>query len=180
MQTTTLNQPCLDEADIFLRTQPNLSDDLQEGMSSLLSAHDGTGRRMEHSQPKIRSQAKVLVADDNPLYRRILMKRIHMLGFPHVDLADTGMCALGAVTVKSYDIALLDAEMKGFSGFAISRAIRAWEKKTNRIHSLVILNAAADLLRYSDMAVSSGANHALYKPMTREILNKIFVKHKYL
>lgn len=67
---------------------------------------------------------RVLVADDEPAYRKLVKQALEMAGC-QVALANDGAQALHMVEQETYDLLLLDVMMPGLDGLALCRRIRA-------------------------------------------------------
>ncbi|HTL68592.1 MAG TPA: PAS domain S-box protein [Lacunisphaera sp.] len=67
---------------------------------------------------------RVLVADDHPANRRLLVDLLQPLGF-EVATADDGRAAVEQAVAQRPDLVLLDLRMPRLDGFAAARAIRA-------------------------------------------------------
>ena len=62
------------------------------------------------------ANAKVLVVDDVPENRDLLVRRLKRLGITAIDQAEHGVEALAAIGSKSYDLVLLDIMMPELGG----------------------------------------------------------------
>lgn len=67
---------------------------------------------------------RVLAADDEPLYRKLLAQTLGVAGY-HVDVAVDGAEALRLTERTSYDLLLLDVMMPGLDGLEVCRQVRA-------------------------------------------------------
>jgi len=114
------------------------------------------------------SKIKVLVVDDEPVYREILTKRLtrRMLD---VSTAGGGDEALESLADREVDVVLLDVKMPGRDGIEICREI----KRTHPLVEVIMLTGHADL---SDAVTGmrQGAFDYLLKPVDAdELVNKI-------
>jgi len=129
------------------------------------------------AHPLSRSSARVLVADENPEYLKRLGATMNMIGFSRLDLVSKGIDAVGAIASKDYDIAILDAEMTGVTGFYLSRTIRSQYAANNWPQPLILLNTGQFPFRYKETAAYNGADFALYKPLSKEELHWVFLSN---
>ena len=108
----------------------------------------------------------VLVADDDPVQRRLLQAILQHAGY-RVALAVDGADAIAAVQRSAPDIALIDAVMPGCSGFEVVAAIRA----TPGLDTLpVIMVSAQDDTQAKIDSFASGVSDYLVKPVDAEEL----------
>ncbi|MCW2246261.1 PAS domain S-box-containing protein [Azospirillum fermentarium] len=73
----------------------------------------------------------ILVAEDNPINRKVILRQLNSLGYA-VHLAADGFEALAAVAERPYGALLTDCHMPGLDGFALTRRIRALEQEAER------------------------------------------------
>jgi two-component system KDP operon response regulator KdpE len=113
------------------------------------------------------NDSRVLIVDDEPQLRRVLMSTLSTLGFV-VAAAETGEAALEKVREEKFDLVLLDINMQGLSGFEICRAIRASSDVS--ILMLTVRNRTEDKVE----ALDSGADGYVTKPFdVNELLARI-------
>jgi DNA-binding response OmpR family regulator len=102
--------------------------------------------------------ARILVVDDEPTPRMAITEALTLMGY-HAEEAASGVEALEALSVASYDLMLLDLRMPGMDGVEVMR----WARKS---HSdlLVIILTAYGTLESAIEAVRAGAADYLLKP----------------
>ena len=66
------------------------------------------------------SPAAVLVVDDVPENRDLLVRRLQRLGINEIEQAANGLEALAAIERRNFDLVLLDIMMRGSTGSACS------------------------------------------------------------
>ncbi|MEL7587100.1 MAG: response regulator [Prolixibacteraceae bacterium] len=88
------------------------------------------------------SNLSLLVADDNPVNRRIvtLLLKGHLR---EVDVAFNGSEALSKFMQKPYDVILMDINMPDMNGYEATAAIRMYEAKNFRHKKSVIIALTA-------------------------------------
>jgi len=72
-----------------------------------------------------RSSCRVLVAEDNPVNQKLVLRFLRRLGFRRVDLAENGALAVEAARAAHYDVILMDCQMPVMDGYEATRSIRA-------------------------------------------------------
>jgi CheY-like chemotaxis protein len=70
-----------------------------------------------------RYPARILVAEDNPVNQRVIMRLLQKLGYAPVAV-NNGVEAVNAVKAAPYDLVLMDVEMPELDGPAATRAVR--------------------------------------------------------
>ena len=107
----------------------------------------------------------VLVAEDNPVNRRLLEVMLTKQGYV-VRTTEDGVQALSAVERERPDILLLDIQMPGLTGPDVARRIRAREEQL-RSPRLPILAVTANAFKGDrDACVAAGMDDFLAKPFT--------------
>lgn len=111
---------------------------------------------------------RVLVADDNPLNRRTLVRLLKDLGHTGV-VVDDGQRALECLRQRSFDLLLLDDYMPGLDGVRTLAEIRRLEAGSGR-HLPVIMCTGHDLPEDRQRYLGLGADGYLCKPPGLETL----------
>ena len=70
------------------------------------------------------SQAKILVAEDNPINQLVLIELTKQLGYHHVTVVDNGQEAVDAAQEGHFDLILMDCRMPVLDGYAATEKIR--------------------------------------------------------
>jgi sigma-B regulation protein RsbU (phosphoserine phosphatase) len=115
----------------------------------------------------INPAAKILVVDDVPENRDLLVRRLGRLGFNAVDQAENGVQALAAIRARAYDLVLLDIMMPELDGFGVLAALRE-EGRINELPVIVIsaLNEIEPVVR----CIEFGADDFIFKPFNPTLL----------
>lgn len=123
-------------------------------------------------------QTKVLVAEDEDIIRRGVVKyiQLHTDRFDTVYEAENGQEALDIILKYRPDIVLLDIQMPKMDGITIMQKL----SKTN-IHPLVVILSGYDEFSYAQNALRYGAKEYLLKPVRAsdilQCLNKLADKY---
>jgi len=112
---------------------------------------------------------KILVVDDSPTMRRILLNTVQKAGYSEVNVAEDGKDALAKLMAGEYDLLMTDWNMPNMNGLELIETVRADDK----IRSIPILmvttrNMKDDIVN----AVKAGANGYIVKPFDAKTLNK--------
>jgi CheY-like chemotaxis protein len=81
---------------------------------------------MPRSAPPTALRARVLVCEDNPMNRKVLVAMLGKLGHEPVMVED-GLAAWELLAKEAFDVVLTDVEMPGLDGIELTRRLRARE-----------------------------------------------------
>lgn len=110
------------------------------------------------------SQDRVLVVEDDPSIRRILLLQLEAAGYKTLEAPD-GLAALQLLEREVPDLVLLDMMMPNMDGHAVCRAIRA----DRRLRHLPVVFLTAKVTIDSKLeGLDEGANDYLTKPYDRK------------
>lgn len=84
------------------------------------------------------AQRRVLVAEDEPLNRKVMQRFLDRLGCVDVAMAEDGAKAVEIFRRESFDIVFLDLEMPCCDGFTAARAMRGIEQAESRPPARII------------------------------------------
>ncbi|HEX2853011.1 MAG TPA: adenylate/guanylate cyclase domain-containing protein [Opitutaceae bacterium] len=108
----------------------------------------------------------LLVVDDEPLNREMLMRRLKRMGFTATG-AENGLLALEQLTKETFDLVLLDILMPELDGFKTLERLKADEKLR---HLPVIMLTALDEASSTVRCIEAGAEDYVPKPFNPVIL----------
>ncbi len=107
--------------------------------------------------------ARVLVAEDNAINRRVISMQLATMGLA-IDMANDGKQALEALAAKEYDLLLTDCHMPEMDGFELTRRVRETEKNTGRRMPIIAITANA-FEGESERFRAAGMDDYLCKPV---------------
>ncbi|MBA2690206.1 MAG: response regulator [Burkholderiales bacterium] len=145
--------------------------DLAEAVNTILGVRkeDYTPTLVtRHSLREKRQGATVLLIEDD---RSSQLLAAHFLDRGHfsVALAANGPEALTMAEQQQFDLILLDMELKGLDGIAMTRQIRAMEKSTGGQVPIIAITAGASAEREKRYK-AAGITDVLLKPLQRDRL----------
>ncbi len=108
----------------------------------------------------------VLVADDDPVMRLLMLEMLAQVGLDAVEASD-GRAAVASFRDNAPDLVLLDVDMPLLDGFSVCRAIRKLESSS---HIPVIMVTGGDDLEAVTQAYEAGATDFVSKPINWPIL----------
>ena len=119
------------------------------------------------SNNRIRSTKRVLIADDDPLIRRLVSAAVTSEGFIPVVVEDGRAAFRMLQSDADFTAALFDMSMPGLNGIDVIRHMRT-ERRLQRI-PVMLITADQDLKVMSD-SFAAGAVAFLSKPLTLDKL----------
>lgn len=125
--------------------------------------------KREQSQ-EIRKGIKILLAEDNPVNRKIVTKVLTKLDCI-VDTAENGQIAVDKFIQNKYDLIFMDCQMPVLDGLEATRKIRDLEILTQTHIKIFALtaNTVEDAL---NECISSGMDDCLSKPINKKLLKQ--------
>jgi PAS domain S-box-containing protein len=127
----------------------------------------------------ILTQARILLAEDNPINRRFCLLVLEGLG-TSADTAVNGLDALKRVGQKDYDIILMDCNMPELDGYDTTRAIRQLESlrhENRRRHTRIIALTANAVVGERERCLEAGMDDYLSKPINSTQLKEALIRH---
>ncbi len=110
---------------------------------------------------------KLLVVDDNPQNRDLLLRRLTGSGY-QIEIAEDGEQALEKINQAHYDLVLLDQMMPGMSGLDLLRLLRATYSPSQL--PVIMVSALNDSEAIVD-AFDLGANDFVVKPIDLRVMD---------
>jgi sigma-B regulation protein RsbU (phosphoserine phosphatase) len=119
------------------------------------------------NQPLAQNSSSVLVVDDVPENRDLLVRRLKRLGIEKVDQAPNGVEALKAIASRSFDLVLLDIMMPELDGFGVLERLKS-EGRTGDLPIVVI--SAINEIEPIARCIELGAEDFIFKPFNPTLL----------
>ena len=121
--------------------------------------------------PRIKAGARVLLADDHAINRRLVLKQLEKIGCD-VCAVNDGKQAVEAALGERFDVVLMDCRMPLMDGFAATKRIREAEGLSGVRVPIVAITANA---RPEDRAacLAAGMDDCIAKPIAREVLERV-------
>ncbi|MBF0418056.1 MAG: response regulator [Magnetococcales bacterium] len=126
--------------------------------------------------PERLAQARILLTEDNPLNRAVIVKMFRRLGVVP-DLAATGTEVRNLVESRRYDIVLLDLELPDISGYDLAIWLRTREKRLSLKPLTLIAFTASTLTSDRQTCQEVGMDDFLGKPAGIDALDAMLRKH---
>ncbi len=124
-----------------------------------------TARRKAPSAAGAESEGTlVLVADDHPINRLLLMRQVTVLGYA-CEAAEDGREALDLWKSGRFSLVITDCNMPEMDGYELTRAIRALEAGSPRRRTSIIACTANALKGEADKCYAAGMDDYIAKPV---------------
>ncbi len=120
------------------------------------------------------SRLTVLLAEDNPVNRKVAEKMLARLGYDVV-VARDGVEAVAAFRENRIDLILMDVQMPEKDGLGATKEIRLLEAESGG-HVPVIALTAHAMKGDREICVTAGMDDYLTKPISREVLKETLSK----
>jgi len=118
----------------------------------------------------------VLLAEDDPVGRRIALKRLQGSGFDVEEVSD-GLAAWDKVQKQKYDLLLTDIRMPGLDGMSLTKKIREYEVAQGKKAMLIIGLSAYALEEVKNDALACGMDAFVSKPVDMTTLMAKLEEH---
>lgn len=117
---------------------------------------------------------RVLVVEDDPLNAELLRRHVEAAGYAADDAA-TADAAVERAARGGYHLILLDLTLPGVSGLVAARSIRQGAMPNCNVPIIAV--SGRDEPGARDIALASGINDYLLKPVSREMLYECMHRH---
>jgi predicted signal transduction protein with EAL and GGDEF domain/FixJ family two-component response regulator len=131
-----------------------------------MPANNATQRASQAGNRSPHSPAIVLVADDDPVMRLLMVEMLDSVGLAAIE-AEDGAQAVALARERSPDLILMDVEMPQMDGFSACRAIR---DASNGATVPIVMVTGSDDLEAVTNAYEAGATDFVSKPINWPIL----------
>ncbi|HET8932775.1 MAG TPA: ATP-binding protein [Polyangiales bacterium] len=122
---------------------------------------------------RLSSQLRVLVVDDSALNRAVAKQMLERLGC-EATLCESGEAALEKLMLESFDIVLMDCQMRGLDGYATTRRLRMMSGSLSTLPVIAVTANAFEDDRKA--ALEAGMNDLLAKPFGLPDLERLLIR----
>jgi signal transduction histidine kinase/ActR/RegA family two-component response regulator len=120
------------------------------------------------------SQRRVLVAEDNAVNQRLMIRSLEKLGC-RVDVAATGIEALKKWEICDYGLVLMDCQMPEMDGYEATAQIRSREH--GRVRTPIVAVTANAMAGDQERCLRNGMDDYLSKPICLDELRRVVDRH---
>jgi two-component system sensor histidine kinase/response regulator len=129
-------------------------------------SQSGTGAASAEMQGK---KARVLIAEDNQINQKLLVRILQKLGYPS-DVVSNGREALAALKKEAYAFVFMDIQMPEMDGYEATRAIR--QHYHVRTQPRIVAMTANAMREDRQMCLDAGMDDYLSKPVLIEDIDR--------
>jgi CheY-like chemotaxis protein len=144
--------------------KPILPSVLRHNLSRLFEVDLGEQASAEEDFQSLR----ILIAEDNPINRKLLGGMLKSLGFD-VDTVNDGPSVLEALAKSAYDLILMDCQMPGMDGDEVTRVIREGRHGVRGQPCVVAITADVSA-NHREKCMQAGMDDFLAKPVRLDML----------
>jgi two-component system chemotaxis response regulator CheY len=113
---------------------------------------------------------RILIVEDSPAMRQLLMLAIRRFPEVEVDEVGDGVAALKALAQTSYDVVFVDLNMPVLDGMKLIKRMREDARYAATKIVVVTTEESADVERH---ALELGANQYVRKPVNRKAIERV-------
>jgi two-component system sensor histidine kinase/response regulator len=162
-------------------TKPLKQSALMDGISTALfggSEEPSRERRTATGEVPIDRSVRILLAEDNPVNQKLMLRQLNKLGFT-ADPVSSGIEVLEVLRRISYDIVLMDCQMPEMDGYDATRAIRKNESESPSKQRLPIIALTANSLAGDrEKCIQCGMDDYISKPVDVDRLRAVLKRWK--
>lgn len=131
--------------------------------------HHLTASVMSGTTPVPGAAKKILVVDDSPMNRDVLVGMLERLGY-QTNAVKNGQQAIDILEEQTYHLIFMDCEMPVLDGYAATREIRRREQTQGKLHTPIVALTAHTLHEHYQQSREAGMDDYLTKPLRLQTL----------
>ena len=157
---------------ILCVNKPVLPSELRLALFKITGSNDelGTESDAEAEQIGNNNELRILIAEDNPVNRRVLTGMLSSLNYS-AECVEDGPAVLAALEDTPYDVVLMDCQMPGMDGEEVTEQIRQDRHRFRKQPVIVAITADASL-EHRSACLTAGMDDFIAKPLRLEKLRK--------
>ncbi|CAB9514169.1 sensor kinase/phosphatase LuxQ [Seminavis robusta] len=107
---------------------------------------------------------KVLIAEDNVINQKVLVRCLQRIGIKEIDVVDNGQKAVDTWQKKDYSLLFMDLQMPVMDGIEATRIISKKKEELGQEYPKVVFLTAHALKDYQEQAAGAGGDGFISKP----------------
>ena len=141
-----------------------------EGLSAAASSAVSTERREAPSAQEAEAEGTlVLVVDDHPINRLVLLRQVNTLGYA-AEAAQDGVEATERWSSGRFGLVITDCQMPEMDGYELARHIREVEARSSNVRVPIIACTATPLGDEEEKCLAAGMDDYVAKPIQLSVL----------
>jgi len=129
----------------------------------------------DHQYSKF-SPLKILVAEDTPVNKKVIMNQLKNLGY-EAFLVENGQEVIDQLGKENYDLILMDCQMPVLNGYQSTQQIRQQEKQENQNQHIIIIGLTASAMEVNKQkCFEAGMDDYITKPASTNDLEIVLKK----
>jgi hypothetical protein len=157
---------------ILCVNKPVLPSELHLALFKLTGSNEEHGAESDVESEQIGNdnELRILIAEDNPVNRRVLTGMLSSLNYS-TECVEDGPAVLAALENTPYDVVLMDCQMPGMDGEQVTEQIRQDRHRFRKQPVIVAITADASL-EHRSACLTAGMDDFIAKPLRLEKLRK--------
>ena len=124
------------------------------------------------ADPRPNWQGKILVAEDNPINQKIVVRLLERRGLI-VDTAMNGRDAVQMASDNQYAMIFMDCQMPEMDGYQATGALRAREETESGVRTPIVAMTANAMVGDRELCLRAGMDDYVSKPLTVTELERV-------
>jgi CheY-like chemotaxis protein len=138
----------------------------------VISAEGNKHSQILSAEFATRHPLRLLIAEDNPINQKLIIRVLNKLGYQHIEVANNGLEAVEKFDEQFYDVILMDVQMPEMDGLEATRLIRL-----KQYHQPVIISMTANAMQGDrEECMKAGMDDYISKPVKFEALVTLLEK----
>jgi len=157
---------------ILCVNKPVLPSELHRALFKLTGSNEEHGAESDVESEQIgnNNELRLLIAEDNPVNRRVLTGMLSSLNYS-TECVEDGPAVLAALENTPYDVVLMDCQMPGMDGEQVTERIRQ-DRRRFRMQPVIVAITADASLEHRAACLTAGMDDFIAKPLRLEKLRK--------
>ena len=122
----------------------------------------------------VRPQVKILIAEDNQINQKVLLKMLEKEGY-HADIASDGNEVLEALKQTTYDIIFMDIHMPEMDGIEVTKRIKEWMPAEKQ--PFIVAVTANAFVSDKEKYLAAGMDDYISKPILKDQIKCVMAKY---
>lgn len=144
---------------INIASQPDVGTTMTVTLVTRTSDNASSELLIDEEKAILPTTMKIVIAEDNPTNRLLLLRQLDMLGY-HVDEAEDGVHALTLIDKQDYDLLITDLNMPKMDGITLTQRVREMNQ-----HMIIWGLTANAQTEEKERCLAAGMNLCLFKPV---------------